>query len=221
MMVPDVWVESFPQLLAGLELSLQVTGGSLLLGLPLGVVLAIGNSSRKFAVKTLSLTITEIGRSTPALVVLQFLYFGLPAGGITLTSFVASVAGLTWTTAAYTSEMFRAGFDAVPAGEVEAAHALALSRGDVLRFVLLPQGLRIAAPPVLSFVILIFQTTSLCFTIALPELLSRAYSLGSSNFQYFSLLSLAGLMYASIAIPASWLVNIAEKRAGRHLRTVH
>jgi len=70
----------------------------------------------------------------------------------------------------------------------------------------------------LGFSILIFQATSLCFTIALPELLSRAYEIGSTTFLYFPALVAAGLLYASICIPASLLVSYAEKRAGRFSR---
>jgi polar amino acid transport system permease protein len=214
----DIWIDAFPTLFDGLVLSLKVTGGSLALGLPLGVLLAVGNSAPNKGTRIPSLLVTELGRGAPALVFLQFFYFGLPESGLTLSSMAASIAGLTWTTAAYTSEMFRAGLQAVPEGEIEAADALGLTRLDTLRYILLPQGLRIAAPPVFGFSILIFQTTSLCFTIALPELLSRAYSIGSSSFEYFPLLTLAGLMYASITIPAGWCVEWLERRSSHHLK---
>ena len=87
---------------------------------------------------------------------------------------------------------------------------------DELRFVLIPQGLRVALPALLSFSILIFQGTSLCFTIALPELISRAYEIGSMTFRYFPVLLLAGVLYASISIPAALIVDHVERRAGRH-----
>lgn len=214
----ETWKDAFPTLLDGLWLSLQVTGASLFLGLPLGVLLSLGNSTTSAVLRTPSLLFTELGRGAPALVLLQFFYFGLPEIGLTVTSMVASIAGLTWTTGAYTSEMFRAGIQAVPRGEVEAADALGLTRVDTLRFILLPQGVRIAAPAVFGFSILIFQTTSLCFTIALPELLSRAYSIGSNTFEYFPLLSLAGLMYAAVTIPAGWGVEWLERRSGHRLK---
>jgi len=103
------------------------------------------------------------------------------------------------------------------AGETEACQTLGVSRLDTLRFVVVPQGLRIALPALMGFAILIFQATSLCFTIAVPELLSQAYSIGSSTFKYFSVLALAGLLYAIITIPASWFVERTEKRMSKHL----
>ena len=90
------------------------------------------------------------------------------------TEAASAIAALAWNTAAYTSEIIRAGLDAVPQGQQEATSALGMSRGDALRFVIIPQGLRVAIPALLGFSILVFQGTSLCFTIALQEIISRA-----------------------------------------------
>lgn len=211
------WPSFLPGLLAGLGVSVQVALLSLLIGIPGGLLLAIGAGSKKKPVRTLIIGIVEIGRGTPALVVLQIFYFGLPAGGLTLSSMGASVVALAATTAAYTSEILRGGLQAVPQGEVEAAGALGMSRRDTLRFIVIPQGFRVAIPSLIGFAILIFQATSLAYTVALPELLSQAYSIGSTTFNYLSVLVLAGLMYAAITIPASWLTCRAEKRLARHL----
>ena len=211
------WPSYLPGLLAGLGISVQVALLSLLIGLPGGLLLAIGASSKKKLVRVLIIGIVEVGRGTPALVVLQIFYFGLPASGLTLSSMWASVVALAATTAAYTSEILRGGLQAVPQGEVEAAGALGMSRRDTLRFIVIPQGFRVAIPSLIGFAILIFQATSLAYTVALPELLSQAYSIGSTTFNYLSVLVLAGLMYAAITIPASWLTSRAEKRLARHL----
>lgn len=211
------WPSFLPGLLAGLGVSIQVALLSLLIGIPGGLMLAIGAGSKKKLVRTLIIGIVEIGRGTPALVVLQIFYFGLPASGLTLSSMGASVVALAATTAAYTSEILRGGLQAVPQGEVEAAGALGMSRRDTLRFIVIPQGFRVAIPSLIGFAILIFQATSLAYTVALPELLSQAYSIGSTTFNYVSVLVLAGLMYAAITIPASWLTCRAEKRLARHL----
>lgn len=211
------WPAYLPGLLAGLGVSVQVALLSLLIGVPGGLLLAIAASSKTKLVRILVIGIVEIGRGTPALVVLQIFYFGLPASGLTLSSMGASVVALAATTAAYTSEILRGGLQAVPQGEVEAAGALGMSRRDTLRFIVIPQGFRVAIPSLIGFAILIFQATSLAYTVALPELLSQAYSIGSATFNYLSVLVLAGLMYAAITIPASWLTSRAEKRLARHL----
>lgn len=211
------WGDNLPTLLDGLWISLQVTFGALLIGLPLGLLLALGNSSRNWLLRALTIGIVELGRGMPALVVLQIFYFGMPGFGLTLSSLVSAVMALTLTTAAYTSEIIRGGLQSVPTGEVEAADALGMSQIDTLRYVVIPQGLRIALPPLMGFGVLVFQMSSLAYTIALPELLGQAYSIGSSTFRYLSVLTLAGLMYAAVTIPASLLTDRAQARMSRHL----
>lgn len=215
--VLEFWATYLPQLLNGLAVSLKVTGASLMIGIPLGLILALTVQAKSLPIRWLSLIIVEIGRGAPALILLQFAYFGLPNLGLSLTSFVAAVAALSWSTAAYTSEIIRAGLQAVPRGQIEACDALGMSLADQLRFVIVPQGLRVAAPALLGFAVLMLQASSLAFTIALPELLSQAYMIGTSTFRYMTILVLAGALYASICIPATLLVSWFERRLDRHI----
>jgi polar amino acid transport system permease protein len=210
------WQADFPDLLSGLHVSVVVTFWSLVFGIPIGLLLAVMVSAKTRLPRWVALVLVEVGRGTPALVLLQFVYFGLPATGLTLTSVVASVAALAWNTGAYTSEIIRAGLDSVPFGQREAAVAIGLTRLDALRYVIVPQGLRVSIPALLGFAILTFQATSLCFTIALPELLSRAYGIGAEDFHYFDVLVLAGLLYAAICIPSGMLVKRLEQRIGHY-----
>jgi polar amino acid transport system permease protein len=140
------WADWLPRLWDGLLVSLQVTGLSLVLGFVIGLGFALLSSARTRAVRWPAVLLVEIGRGMPALVMLQLVYFGLPGVGVTLNAFPATVVALTLTTAAYTSEIIRAGLRAVPAGELEAANALGLSRADAMRFIVIPQGLRPAHP---------------------------------------------------------------------------
>ena len=212
----SAWSNWLPHLLDGLLVSVKVTGLSLVIGFSAGLVLALLLSSSSRLVRWPFVLLVEVGRGMPALVMLQLVYFGLPSAGITLNPFPATVLALSLTTAAYTSEIIRAGLRAVPAGELEAADALGLSRADAARFVVIPQGLRIALPPLMGFAILVLQVSALAFALGLPELLSQAYSIGANTFRYFDVLLLAGLLYLAITIPASRLVGALEGRLGRH-----
>ena len=205
-----------PDLLSGFVTSLEVTAASLLVGFPLGLLWAFGVQSRILPLRMLCLLFVEIGRGAPALVLVQFVYFGLPSEGVSLTSFGAAVAALGWSTGAYTSEIIRAGIDSVPGGHREAISALNLSTIDGLRFVILPQGLRVAVPALLGFSILVFQATSLCFTIALPEIISHAYEIGTMTFFFFPVLATAGLFYVAVCLPGSFLVSYVERRSGAY-----
>ncbi|WP_449278889.1 amino acid ABC transporter permease [Leucobacter sp. GX24907] len=210
------WLTPLPRLLGGLWVSLKLTGLSLLAGVPLGLILAVLNETRSKAVRSIAIVLVEIGRGTPALVMLQVIYFGLPSIGVSLTSFLSAAVALALTTAAYTSEIIRGGLQAVPQGEIEAAQALSMNSRDTLRFIIIPQGFRVALPALMGFAILIFQGTSLAYTVALSELLGTAYSIGSSTFKYLDVLILAGFLYAAITIPASYMTERVEKRLGRH-----
>jgi polar amino acid transport system permease protein len=214
-----LWADSLPTLLRGLWLSLQVTGASLVLGIPLGLLLALSVQSRRRGVSMSALLVVEVGRGAPLLVLLQFVYFGLPTAGLTLSAFASATVAFAWCTGAYTSEIIRAGLEAVPHGQKEAAEALGFIRSDALRYVILPQGLRVSIPALLGFSILMLQASSLCFAIALPELLSKAYQIGSSTFRYMPLLVLAAALYAAICIPATLVVGVLERRMGRHDKT--
>lgn len=212
------WARYLPQLLDGLWVSLTVTGGALAIGIPSGLALALLVQSGSRPVRWASVTLVEVGRGAPALILLQFAYFGLPAAGISLSSYMAAIGGMSWTTAAYTSEIIRAGLQAVPSGQREASEALGFSFTDQLRFVIVPQGLRVAAPALLGFAVLMLQASSLAFTIALPELMSQAHMIGTNTFRYMTVLCLAGLLYACICAPATLAVSWIERHLGRHAR---
>ena len=202
-----------PDLFAGFLISCQVAALSLIIGIPIGLICALGVQSPRLPIRAPLLMFVEIGRGAPAIVLLQFIYFGLPHSGLALTPYISAIAALTWSTAAYTSEIIRAGLDSVPAGQKEAVLALGMNSRDGLYYVLLPQGMRVSTPALLGFSILVFQSTSLCFTITLPELISRAYGIGSTTFLYFPALAVAGLFYVAVCLPASFLVSFLEHRS--------
>lgn len=210
------WAEYLPQLLTGLKASLVVTGAALAIGIPLGLAAALLVQSKSASLRWPALAFVEVGRGAPALILLQFVYFGLPASGLQLSALLSAIAALSWTTCAYTSEIIRAGLQSVPRGQNEAATTLGFSQLDTLRFVTVPQGMRVAAPALLGFAILMLQASSLCFAIALPELLSRAYLIGTTTFRYMDILLLAALLYAAICIPATLLVAGIERWLGQY-----
>ncbi|MGI3900347.1 MAG: amino acid ABC transporter permease [Janthinobacterium lividum] len=213
-----VWSEWLPSLLDGLKISIAVTGVGLFFGIPLGLLLALSVQARAGLAYWPAVAVVEIGRGAPVLILLQFAYVGLPSAGLSLSSFTAASFAFVGWTAAHTGEIIRAGLETVPQGQKEAAAAIGLGRYDELRYVILPQGLRNSLPALLGFAILLLQATSLCFAIGLPELVSRAYGVGSTTVAWITILTLAGLLYAAICIPATLIVAVLERRLGRHAR---
>ena len=204
----------WPQLTGGLWVSIKLAALTFLIGIPGGMLLAIAMMTKRRIVRSIAVAFVEIGRGAPALVLLQVVYYGVP---VTLPAFLSAGIALGLTTASYTSEIFRGGLQAVPEGEVEAAQALGIKPFSVMRDVVIPQGMRIALPALVSFCVLMFQATTLAFTIAVPELMSQTRSIAGSTFRYFNLFVIAGVMYGVITISVSAVVDRLERHLSRHL----
>lgn len=213
------WPSWSKDMLPGLWTSLKLVATLVAMGTPLAIVLALAMRSPVRPVKYLAVVVVEVGRGIPALVLLYLIYFGLPEQGLDLTAFLSAALALGFNFAAYTAEVFRSGIDAIPRGQIEAAQALGLSRSVQLRKVVLPQAIRIVIPPLIGWLIIYFQATSLAFTIAVPELMSSAYTIATVTFQYLAVFILAAVMYAVICIPGSQLAAFLERRqhSGRRM----
>lgn len=209
------WADDLPTLLDGLRWSLLIAAVAIIAGYPFGLLLALMVSGKNRALRVLALIIVETGRGAPALVILYLIYFGLPRFGLSIDSVPAACLGLAWNAAAYSSEMIRAGLQSVPRGQLEAASALGLSGGATFGRVIVPQGMRSAVPGLVGLAIQMFQGTSLAYGIAVPELMKQAYSIGAENFQYLQTFVLAGLVYAVISVPATWISVWLERRVSR------
>ncbi|WP_449280990.1 amino acid ABC transporter permease [Leucobacter sp.] len=209
------FVEYLPRLGNGLLVSLQLTVISVVLGYVIGLFFALGSSSRRRWLRWPAIAVVEIGRGIPALVVLYMVYFGLPAFGLLLENFTAAAAALTFTVAAYSSEMIRAGIASVPRGQREAAQALGLGATTSFLRIILPQGLRSSIPALMGLAIMSFQGTSLAYSISVNELMSQAYQVSTITFEYLAVYGVTGLIFAAVAVPATWLSVAVERRLAR------
>lgn len=208
----DLWIESLPDLFGGLIVSLQLFTVSTIIGLSVGFLLAICAMSGSAIVRAVTLVVVEIGRGIPVLVMLQLVYFGLPSAGIRLDSMPAAWVALATTTACYSSEIIRGGLESIGSDQKEASRALGLGPATTFWHIIVPQGLVVSLAPLAGFSLQMFQATSLAFALSVPELLSRAYDIGSLTFRYLEILSLAGILYAAVGLPMLMGVSYLEKR---------
>lgn len=211
----NLWAEAFPTMLGGLKWTVLIAAASIIIGYPLGLLLSLGVTRKNQLVHWISLVIVEAGRGTPALVLLYLVYFGLPKAGLSFASIPAAIIALSFNAAAYSSEMLRAGMQSVHRGQREAAAALGLTSATTFTHVIFPQGIRSTIPALMGLAIQMFQGTSLAYAIAVPELMQQAYTVGSQNFQYLNTFILAGLMYAVISMPATWITVFFERRMNK------
>jgi polar amino acid transport system permease protein len=212
-------VEYLPQLLPGLGISFLLLAALVAIGTPLAFVLAFGLRNGAAPVRWITVAVVEVARGMPSLVLLYLVYFGLPSAGLELTAFAAAAIALGLNYAGYVSETVKSGLESLPKGQFEAADALGLDRWTKMRFIVVPQSMKVITPPLLSWIIVYFQTTSIAFAIAVPELTSSAYSIAASNYQYLAVFVVAGLLYAVISIPGSQIVAYMEGRAKKTARS--
>lgn len=131
---------------------------------------------------------------------------------MSFSAVTAAIIGFSLNTAAYVAEVNRSALSSVPIGQQEAASSLGLKKWQTMRFVILPQATRIALPPLSNVFLSLVKSTSIASTIALPELMYQARIIGGREFNYFTVLVVAALIYWAICSILSWFQRYLEKR---------
>ena len=201
-----------PEMLRAAVETLKLTTVSFLLAVFVGSLLAIIRTSGGRFLRSIAIIFIEVGRGTPALVILFMIYFGLPAFSpqLQFSSFIAAVIGLGLQGGAILAETFRAGIEAIDAGQREASLSLGLTPTQTMADVIAPQAIRIVLPPTGNYIIGLLKDTAIASIIAAPELMLRAKDLASSSFMPMHLYVLAGLIYFAMSYPLSLLVRRME-----------
>jgi len=205
-------LQTLPALLGGVLTTLVVTvlcaGIALLLGLALAVLFKLLPSGVGFVLR---LPI-ELIKTLPALVILFFGFYGLPQVGITLPALPLGVIVLGTIYAAYCFEVYRGGFESIPQGMRDAAHALGLSRFTTWSRILVPMVVRASMPALLNYVLVLYRQSALLFAIGVPVILTAAQVVGYQYFRYLEPYTLAGVIYLVSNIPLAIFLRRYEKR---------
>jgi polar amino acid transport system permease protein len=201
-----------PQLGSALWVTLQATALGMALALTLGLGLALARRSRRRLIAWPAGAFVEFVRSTPLLVQIFFLFYVLPDAGVQLTPLAAGVAALGIHYAAYCSEVYRAGLEAVPKGQWEAAAALNLGRWRTLRAIVIPQAIPPVVPALGNYLVAMFKDTPLLSAITVLELLQTAKLIGSETFRYVEPLTLVGLLFLVLSLASAAGIQWAEHR---------
>ncbi|PRH78887.1 ectoine/hydroxyectoine ABC transporter permease subunit EhuD [Streptomyces solincola] len=208
-------VDFLPRLLDGLLVTLQVLVLGSLISFSLGLVWAAGFRASSRLVRWPVQAVTEFVRTTPLLVQLFFLFFVLPEWGVQFSAFTTGTIAIGLHYSTYTAQVYRAGIDAVPAGQWEAATALSLPAHRTWFAVILPQALRRVVPALGNYVIAMLKDTPLLAAISVLELLQQSRLESAATFQYTEPLTVVGVAFILIACPASLLVRTLERRLAR------
>lgn len=214
------------QIAIGALTTLQTAGASLVLGIGLGLCGAAAKRASSRAIRSVAGAYTTIVRGVPELLIILILYFGGTAAlsalfghYVEVDAFAAGVFALTIVFGAYATEVFRAAIQAVPAGQIEAAQALGLSRISIWRFVILPQMWRYALPSLGNLWLTLLKDTALISVVGLDDLMrkaSLAAGVTHDPLTFYSTAALIYLLFTSISLVA---FAALERRSYRGLRT--
>lgn len=208
----DLLREALPILLRGAQTTLTVTLLTLLLGVPLGLLVALLRLSAFPPLRLIATVYVEAIRGTPLLLQIFVIYFVLPAVGVSLPQFVAAVTALTLNAAAYISEIFRAGIESIDAGQTEAARALGMDYQGAMRWVILPQTLRRVLPPLTNEAVALLKDSSLISVIGLTELTRVGREVSSNSGSPITIYLAVAVLYLAMTLPLTHLVRRLEVR---------
>ncbi|MDF1586884.1 amino acid ABC transporter permease [Marinimicrococcus flavescens] len=202
-------------LLSGLGWTVSVSLLAMLISVLLGLLVALPGISERRWLRLLNRGYVEIVRAVPVLVMLLWVYYGLPVVlGISLDAFAAAVLALALSDSAFEAEIFRGGIQSVARGQHEAAEALGLSWTDKMRYVVLPQALRRVLPPLGNQFAYMLKMSALASVIGLTELTRRANELVVNVYRPLEIYSFLVLEYLVLILLVSWLVRRVERRLG-------
>ena len=209
----------------GVEYTLLLAIVSVSLAVIPAMLLALMRLSRNKVVKTISGAYIAVFRSTPMLVQLSIIYFGLFGvisiprvtilGFVDLSRFVPGVVALALNSSAYVAEIFRAGILAVDAGQMEAARSLGLSKWQGMKLVVLPQAIKNVLPALANEVVTMVKESSICSMLGMAELMFGAKAVASTTYISLAPYTLAALIYFCINYPASKAIEAVERRMRR------
>ena len=214
----DILVQSFfPLLKAGLIFTVPLTILSFTLGLILAFLTALARISNFKLLTVVAKVYVWIIRGTPLLVQLFIIFYGLPSIGITLNAFISAVIGFTLSVGAYNSEIIRAAIGSISKGQWEASQALGMSKTQTLIYVILPQAVRVAIPPLANSFISLVKDTSLAAAITVSEMFQISQQITARTYEPLWLYIETAVIYLIFSSLLSTLQSKMEKIFGRHV----
>lgn len=210
--------EWLPFILGGVGVTLVVSAASVALSTVFALLGALGRLSTRATIYSTATLYVSLVRGTPLLVQIIFIYLALPEivpAMAKVPTIYLGIFALAFNYGAYMTEIFRAGIQAVPRGQVEAAQALGLRDSTTMRRIVMPQAVRIVIPAIGNEFIAMIKDSALVSVIAVQELLWRAQRAGAQDFNTFEALTVAALVYWALTIVFSIGQDRLEKRMAR------
>ncbi len=204
-----------PLLLRSALTTVLIACASMALAVLLGLPVAVARLWGPGPLRVLATAYVELFRGVPVLLLIFFLYYGLPTIGVELSATTAAVVGFGLNYAAYEAEIYRAAIASIPVGQWEAAASLGMGRRLTFRRIVLPQALRVVLPPMTNDFVALFKDTSLVSVIAVVELTKQYQILAKSSTKYLELGLATAALYLLVSVPLGALSRWLEARASK------
>ncbi|CUH94411.1 putative membrane protein [Propionispora sp. 2/2-37] len=209
----DLIVRSFPLLLLGAGVTLQISLLSVGLGLIIGMFVGIARLSRIWAIKGLATVYVDFIRGTPLLVQIFIIYFALPLlVGQRIDPFIAAITACSINSGAYVAEIFRAGIQSIDRGQMEAGRSLGMTWAQTMRYIILPQAFKRIIPPLGNEFIAMLKDSSLVSVIGFEELTRRGQLIIARTYGSFEIWLTVAFIYLIMTLTISRLVDYLERR---------
>lgn len=208
---PDPYLAIFKFVPDGILVTFKVTVGAIVLAIAIGLITGLGRISTNRFINGLASLYVEVIRGIPLLVQIFYIYYAL-GRFVKIPDILSAIIAMAVCYGAYMGEVFRAGIQSIPKGQMEAALSLGMSRGQAMRQVILPQAFKVVLPPIGNEFIALLKDSSLVSIIAVADLLRRGREYASETFSYFETYTVIALIYLVLTLFFSKLISMMEER---------
>ena len=206
-------------LLIGFWLTIKIVVCSIAIGIPLGLILALGRRSNFVIPCFLSTSFIELFRNTPFIIQVFLFYYVLPFYGLKFSSELVGIFALAAFGSAYFAEIIRAGIDAVPKGQLESAKAIGMSDWQAMKNIVLPQTLSIVIPPLTNQALILIKESAILSTITVHELTMTGLMVQGETFRPFEVFIMVALLYWVLNETIATIMRKFEKKIQKKRKT--
>ncbi|EJJ28104.1 amino acid ABC transporter permease [Rhizobium sp. CF142] len=211
----NVLIGQWPAIVSGAGVTIMIWILGTIAAAVIGFLMAVARQYGSVLIDKALGAVVAVLRGTPFLIQIFLVYYGGPFVGLDLDPLPAGLIGISIYGAAYFSEIFRSGFQAVPRGHIEAGECVGLTQAQIVRRILLPEMTMLVLPPSVNMVVILMKETAVLSIITVPELTATLSAIGSQQYAFVEALSALALFYWVLVEVTGWLGNLAETKLSR------
>lgn len=210
----SIFINYGPQLLLGFWMTIKIVLCAIALGMPLGLILALGRRSQNIFLQFISTSFIEVFRNTPFIIQVFLFYYVLPFYGLRLSAEYVGILALAAFGSAYFAEIIRAGIDAIPKGQLESARAIGMTDWQAMRYIILPQTISIIIPPLTNQTLSLIKESAILSTITVKELTMTGIMVQGETFRPFEAFIMIAILYWALNETIATILRKIERNYG-------